>query len=54
MIIRFEVRNFRSIRDAVELLLTPGKERQHASRIPRHAGTVERILPRACPKIRDL
>ena len=45
MIIRFEVRNFRSIRDAVELLLTPGKERQHASRIPRHAGTVERILP---------
>jgi hypothetical protein len=45
MIIRFEVRNFRSIRDSVELLLTPGKERQHASRIPRHAGTDERILP---------
>ncbi len=45
MIIRFEVRNFRSIRDSVELLLTPGKEQQHATRIPRHAGTDERILP---------
>lgn len=45
MIIRFEVQNFRSIRDSVALLLTPGKERQHAARIPRHAGTDERILP---------
>ncbi len=45
MIIRFEVRNFRSIRDSVELLLTPGKERQHVARIPRHHATDERILP---------
>lgn len=45
MIIRFEVQNFRSISDAVELLLTPGKERQHVARIPRHQGTGERILP---------
>jgi len=45
MIIRFEVQNFRSFRDSVMLLLTPGKERQHALRIPRHAGSDERILP---------
>jgi AAA15 family ATPase/GTPase len=45
MIIRFEVQNFRSIRDSVTLLLTPGKERQHTARIPRHTGTDEKILP---------
>jgi AAA15 family ATPase/GTPase len=45
MIIRFEVENFRSIREPVTLLLTPGKERQHAARLPRHPGTDERILP---------
>lgn len=47
MILRFEIENLRSFHEPVQLLMTPGLERQHTERISRHSGTNQRVLPTA-------